>query len=139
MGHCPLLQSDQPRAVPQPQNHLPVPGLWAACLRGPVNIIWLVGSIPVTLLIVFTCRSRTSSNQHRAMQCRNIVPEIPEQYEEMKPLVFRTKTKCNAIHDDVNVQQYNSCRTEIYCEDQGKGRAKGRLRLRSGRSLKGHL
>ena len=60
------------------------------------------------------------------MQCRNIVPEIPEQYEEMKPLVFRTKTKCNAIHDDVNVQQYNSCRTEIYCEDQGEGRAKGR-------------
>ena len=108
------MQSDQPRAVPQPQDHLPVPGLWAACLRGPVNII-------------FTCRSRTSSNQHRAMQCRNIVPEIPEQYEEMKPLVYWTKTKCNAIHDDVNVQQYNSCRTEIYCEDQGKGRAKGRL------------
>ena len=82
------------------------------------------------LLIVFPCRSRTSSNQHRAMQCRNIVPEIPEQYEEMKPLVYWTKTKCNAIHDDVNVQQYNSCRTEIYCEDQGKGRAKGRLSTR---------
>ena len=86
MRDCPLLQSGEPRAVPQPQNHLPVPGPGAACLRGPVNIIRLVGSIPVTLLIVFTCRSRTSSNQHHAMQCRNIVPEIPDQYEKMKPL-----------------------------------------------------